>query len=388
MIRKSGYQFSEKVILKQMSAPTRNLIRFLCASLFVMAAAAALNFAVDPLQIFRPARLFAAMYSNDSRMQDAGLIHSQQYDTVFMGTSLAIHFRQSDIDRFLGVKSLKLALNGSTSNEQSFVLAAALGQHPRRVLWEVDDWIFHDGPDIDSNVYMPADLYRRNARGFAGYLLSGSMARESAWILARSIPPLEPIVARLTNGVMFKFPISRVDEINILRPDFDIVGTYNAKQAMVAFRHITDPVRSKYLADDTDYDVKVRVFERDAVGLIAANPDVAFDIYMPPYSILQWVALRDTSPEILKSVYDFSAYFCRRLAAFPNVRLFDFRSIEEVTHNLDNYLDVIHHSPAVDMKILAWLAQGKYRVDPAAPTAYLDRLKAQVEAYRMEDVGR
>ncbi|MDR3449469.1 MAG: hypothetical protein P4M15_06965, partial [Alphaproteobacteria bacterium] len=293
-------------MLKQMSAPARNLIRFLCASLFVMVVAAALNFAVDPLQIFRPAHLFAAMYSNDTRMQDAGLIHSQQYDTVFMGTSLTIHFRQSDIDRILGVKSLKLALNGSTSNEQNFVLAAALRHRPRRVLWEVDDWTFHDAPDIDSNIYIPADLYRRNAKGFAGYLLSGSMARESAWIMARSIPPLEPVVARLTNGVMFKFPIPRVDDINTLRPDFDLAAAYNAERARAAFRHITDPVRSKYLADDTNYEMKVRVFERDAIGLIAANPDVTFDIYLPPYSILQWVSMRDTSPEILKRVYDFS----------------------------------------------------------------------------------
>jgi hypothetical protein len=371
-----------------MRPPEKNLIRFLCASLLVMVAAAALNFTVDPLQIFRPARLFAAMYSNDSRLQDAGLIHSQQFDTVFMGTSLAIHFRQSDIDRLLGVKSLKLALNGSSSREQAFVLAPALARHPKRVIWEVDDWIFHDVPDIDSDVYIPADLYRRNARGFAGYLLSGSMVRESAWIVARSIPPLEPVVDRLTNGLMFKFSISDVDDINILRPDFDVAATYNAKQAMAAFRHITDPVRSQYLADDTDYDMKVRVFERDAVGLIAANPNVAFDIYLPPYSILQWVALRDTSPATLRSVYDFYAFFCRRLTAFPNVRLFDFRGVDEVTHNLDNYLDVIHHSPAVDLKLLAWLAEGKYRVDPAAPTAYLDRLKAQVEAYRVEDVGR
>jgi hypothetical protein len=375
-------------MLKQMSAPARNLIRFLCASLCVMAAAAALNFAVDPLQIFRPAHLFAAMYSNDSRMQDAGLIRSQQYDTVFMGTSLAIHFRQSDIDRFLGVKSLKLALNGSSSREQVFVLAAALARHPKRVIWEVDDWIFIDAPDIDSDVYIAADLYRLNPKGFAGYLLSGTMARESAWIMARSISPLEPVVARLTNGVMFKFPISRVDDINILRADFDLAAAYNAKRAIAAFRYITDPVRSRYLADDTGYDMKVRVFERDAIGLIAANPDVTFDIYLPPYSILQWVSMRDTSPEILKRVYDFSAYFCRRITAFPNVRLYDFRSASEVTHDLNNYADVVHHSPAVDMKILAWLAEGKYRVDPAAPTAYLDRLKAQVEAYRVEDVGR
>ncbi len=396
MIRKSGYRFSSgqtqgdcpEIMLKQMSAAARNLIRFLSASLLVVLMAAALNFVVDPLQIFRPARLFAAMYSPNSRLQDAGLIRSQDFNTVFMGTSLAIHFRQSDIDRILGVKSLKLALNGSSSREQAFVLAAALDRHPGRVIWEVDDWIFHDVPDIDSNIYLPADLYRRNARGIGGYLFSGAMARESAWILARSIPPLEPVVARLTNDVMFKFPLSRVDDINALRPGFDVAAAYNARRAIAAFKHIADPVRSRYLADDTDYDMKVRVFERDAIGLIAGNPDVTFDIYLPPYSILQWVAMRDASPGTLKSVYDFSGYFCRRLVAFPNVRLHDFRSVSEVTHDLNNYADVIHHSPDVDLKVLSWLAEGEYVVDRAAPTAPLDRLKAQVEAYRIETIER
>ena len=371
-----------------MSGSAQNLVRFLGATGLIVAVAAALNFAIDPLQLFRPAHFFAAMYSQDSRLQDAGLIRSQDFDTAFMGTSLAIHFRQSDIDRILGVKSLKLALNGSNSREQVFVLAAALERRPGRVLWEVDDWIFHDAPDIDSNIYIPADLYRRNAGGVAGYLLSGSMARESAWIMARSIPPLEPVVARLTSDAMFKFPVSRVDDINVLQPGVDIAAAYNARKAIAAFRYITDPVRSEYLAHDTDYNMKVRVFERDAIRLIAANPDVRFDIYLPPYSILQWVAMRDASPGTLQSVYDFSAYFCRRLAAFPNVRLYDFRAVSEVTHDLNNYADVIHHSPDVDLQVLSWLAEGKYLVDRAAPIVSLDRLKAQVDAYRLEDIER
>jgi hypothetical protein len=366
-----------------MSKPAQNLLRFLCASGMVIAAAVALTFVVDPLQIFRPARLFAAMYSQDSRMQDAGLIRSQDFDTVFMGTSLAIHFRQSDLDRVLGVHSLKLSLNGSTSVEQNFVLAAALERHPRRVLWEMDDWIFQDGPDIDSNVYLPANLYRRNASGFASYLFSGLMARESAWILARSIPLIEKPVAWLTTGVLFKFPISRVDDINVLRPGFDVAGTYNAKKAMAAFRHITDPARSAYLADGADYDMRVRNFERDMAGLIAAHPDVTFEIYFPPYSILQWVAMRDVSPRTFEQVYRFTAYVSRRLTSFPNVRLYDFREASDVTHDLNNYADVIHHSPTIDLKVLSWLAEGKYRVDPSAPTASLDRLKAQMEAYRV-----
>ena len=264
-----------------------------CVSAAIILMAAALNFMVDPLQLFRPARLFPAMYSQDSRLQDAGLIRSQDFDTVFMGTSLAIHFRQSDIDRILDVHSLKLAMTGSNSHEQSFVLAAALERHPRRVVWQMDDWIFRDAPEIDSDIYLPADLYRRNARGIAGYLFSGAMARESLWIAARSIPPLEPAVARLTTGLLFKFPIARVDDIYALGPDFDVSAAYNAKKAMAAFAHITAPVRSKYLAEGADYEAMVRNFERDAVGLITTNPDVKFEIYFPPYSILQFVAMRD-----------------------------------------------------------------------------------------------
>jgi hypothetical protein len=349
-----------------------------------MLLAVVLNFVVDPLQLFRPARLFAARYSHDSRLQDAGLIQSQQFDTVFMGTSLAIHFRQSDIDRILGVHSLKLSLNGSTSVEQNFVLAAALERHPKLVLWELDDWIFTDAPDIDSNAFLPANLYRRNAKGFVGYLFSGAMARDSAWILARSIPLIEKPVAWLTTGAIFKFPIARVDDINVLRPGFDVAGTYNAKRAMAAFRYITDPVRSVYLADGIDYDVRVRNFERDMAGLIAAHPDVTFEIYFPPYSILQWVAMRDASPGTFDRVYKFTAYVSRRLTSFANVRLYDFREAKDVTHDLNNYADVIHHSPTVDLKVLSWLAEGKYRVDPAAPTASLKLLKTQMEAYRVE----
>ena len=364
------------------SSPAKNLLRFLCASAALLLCAAALTFIVDPLQLFRPARLFAAMYSSDTRMQNAGLIRSQPFDTVFMGTSLAIHFRQSDIDQALRVRSLKLAMTGTNSHEQSFVLAAALQRHPKRVIWAMDDWIFCDGAEIDDDIYLPADLYRRNVRGIAGYLLSGAMARESAWILARSVPLLERIVARLTTDAVFNFTISDVDDINAFRPDVE--APYDATRATAAFAHITHPSRRAGLSEGYDYQRMVRNFENDTVRLIADHPDVVFDIYFPPYSILQWVAMRDASPGALKIVYDLTAHIGHRLAELPNVRLHDFRDVNEVTHDLGNYADVIHHSPSVDLKVLSWLASGTYLVDGAAPGAALERLKAQVEAYQVE----
>jgi len=385
MIRKSGNRFSDEIMRKhEMNVVAKNLLKLLCAAAAIVLSAAALTYVVDPLQLFRPARSFAAMYSADTRLQDAGLIRSQPFDTVFMGTSLAIHYRQSDIDRALGVRSLKLSITGSTSKEQSFVLATVLERHPKRVIWQMDDWIFCKAPDVDAEAHFPANLYRRNARGLAGYLLSGAMARESLWILLRSIPPLQPIVASLTNDALFKFPIPDVDDINAVPPGSDVAALYNAKKALSAFKRITDPVRSSYLADGYDYTAMVQAFERDAVSLIENNPDVTFEIYFPPYSILQFVAMRDAAPPTLKAVYDFTAYAFPRLTKFPNVRVHDFRNLKAITHQLDNYGDVIHHSPAIDRKILSELAARKYVVDPAAPLASLELLKAQVEAYQLE----
>ena len=367
-----------------MSASFRHLLRFLGAAVAFILMAAALNFIVDPLQLFRPARFYQPMFSNDSRLQDAGLVRSQSFDTVFMGTSLAIHFRQSDIDRVLGVHSLKLSMTGSNAREQSFVLAAALQRHPKRVIWEVDDWIFRDAPDIDADIYLPADLYRRNVKGVAQYLFSGAMARESLWMLARSTPLLGGIAARLTTGVLFKFPIASVDDINVLAPSFDVAATYNARKAMAEFVDLTSEARRSSLSEAYDYDAMVRNFERDAIGLIEQNPGTHFDFYFPPYSILQFVAMRDASPATLKIVYDFTAYISKRLAQLPNATLHDFREAEDITHDLGNYADVIHHSPAIDLRVLSMLASGQYTIDRAAPTASLERLKSQVEAYRVE----
>ncbi|MHC2679446.1 hypothetical protein ACVJDU_001010 [Bradyrhizobium diazoefficiens] len=181
-----------------------------------------------------------------------------------------------------------------------------------------------------------------------------------------------------------KFALSDVDDIYALPRDFDVARAYNAERTRAAFAYITDPVRSSFLGEGYERDAMIRHFERDAASLITRHPDVTFDVYFPPYSILQFVAMRDASPATLTIVTDLTARIAQRLTQLPNVRLHDFRAIKAVTHDLNNYGDVIHHSPAVDAMVLKWLASGEYRVDPKAPLASLEELKAQVEAYRVE----
>jgi len=40
----------------------------------------------------------------------------------------------------------------------------------------------------------------------------------------------------------------------------------------------------------------------------------------------------------------------RRLGEFSNVKVYDFREAREITHDLNNYSDMIHQSPAIDLK--------------------------------------
>ena len=369
-----------------MSRSAKNLLRFLSTGLMTAVLIAAFNFVVDPLQLFGCFQLGRHWYTPDSRLQDAGLIRSQDFDTVFMGTSLAVHFRQSEIDKQLGVNSLKLAMSGSTSVEQRFVLAAALRRHPRLVIWQMDDWIFRDAPDIGSDVYMPADLYRMNAKGIAGYLFSLETARESLWIALRGLRRLDTVAHGLSAAQYLKFQQDDLNELNAFPANIELSTTYNSAKARASFAHFLKAPGE--IAAGYNYAAMVRNFERDAVGLIAEHPDVTFEIYFPPYSILQFVSMRDASPATLKIVYDFSAYANRRLTTLPNVRLFDFREAKEITHDLNNYADVIHHAHPIDLKLLSYLATGRYLVSREAPTASIERLKAQVEAYRFDNEER
>jgi hypothetical protein len=363
-----------------MSKTAANLIRFLRASMLIILMAAALNFAVDPLQLFRAARFYPAVYSADSRMQNAGLIRSQDFDTVFMGTSLGVHFRQSDIDRHFGVRSLKLATAGSTSAEQRFILDAALRHHPKLVIWGMDEWIFRDAPNVDSEAYMPADLYRMNAKGVAGYLLGLDTTRESLWALLRTIKPLHIVAHGLAAAQYLKFYETRVNEINALPASVDLTSFYNAAKSQAAYAYnLKNPSE---ISAGYNYEAMVRNFERDAIGLIEKNPDVEFRIYFPPYSILQFVAMREIAPDTLQLVYKFSAYVVERLLSLPNVTVSDFRDAQDITHDLNNYLDLLHHSPVVDLKVLSGLAAGEHAVRRAAPLASIKRLQSQVEAYR------
>lgn len=364
-----------------MRAQSKDLVRLLTSAAAIAALVVAFNYVIDPLQIFHPALFYPARYSSDPRIQDAGLIYSQNFDTVFIGTSLGIHFRQSEIDGHIGGRSVKLAMSGGTSKEQSLVLSAALGRLPKRVVWQMDDYMFRNSEEVEA--YLQADLYRMNLKGITGYLFSFETSRESMWILLRLLKPMRALARELVVLGYLKFDQTEANELNTFPPGFLNPG-FNAARAKEAFRlSLRSPTE---ISAGFDYGSMTKNFDRDALALIKENPNTAFVVYFPPYSILRFVAMREVAPEVLETIYKFNAYQLERLSELSNVALYDFRDIKGITHRLDNYSDTVHHSTTVDNQILGFIASNEHLVDRANPTATINNLKKQVQEYRFEGV--
>ena len=237
--------------------------------------------------------------------------------------------------------------------------------------------------------FSPQILYRGNIAGVAGYLLNINTMWESAWLLLRAVKPFDAIAQLLVQRNYLKYRYESADEINTLPPDLDISEVYNARKILARFELYTNSVnRTEFPATD-DYDMRVRNFERDTMDLIEHNPQVEFRVYFPPYSILHYMIIRDFAPpQVLQTLYKFNTYVLHRLAKLPNVKLFDFRDVEEITHDLDNYSDTVHHSPKIDLKLLSFLSTGEHAVEPSAAGLSVERLKRQIETYQISGIRR
>jgi len=104
--------------------------------------------------------------------------------------------------------------------------------------------------------------------------------------------------------------MAEADDINALAPNYDVQDSITRKEPWPPSCVSSTPraafTRGGLRLRRDGQDFRARCDRPDR-----KNPDVKFDIYFPPYSILQFVAMRDASPATLKIAYDFAAY------AFP-----------------------------------------------------------------------
>jgi len=342
----------------------RFLLTYLAAVVLLPGVVAAFNFVVDPFQFFRKPFLYRpAYFPGFQRYQNVGLARNYRYDTVIIGSSVTENFYPSYVNRVLHVNALKLSISGSTAHEQALILTQAIrsGQ-VKNVLWAIESGSFAFGPKgvRDDQAPFPYYMYRWPGALNVEYLLAVETIRNSLAVLKgygeRDLETLETWDRRLTFST---FQVLRA--WNGRCEDFK----RNFTQAAV----LMDPGRLRDMEESIDDNL---------IRLIRVNPGINFWLFFPPYSILAYIP-GDSAQ--LKAQIPFERAVLGKLVPFRNVRVFDFQLATQVTHDLDNYTDLVHYGRRINEWIADSIASDRFRTTPGDVEQNLTRLIHDVNAY-------
>jgi hypothetical protein len=124
-----------------------------------------------------------------------------------------------------------------------------------------------------------------------------------------------------------------------------------------------------------------RSFAGNVLDPIDRARSVDFIIFLPPVSILMWKFIAERQPAVYETLLAMAVHIRRELVARPNVRLFDFQDLSEITFDLDRYMDLRHYSEAVNRYIIDAIAANQHRVPPDDPAGAVERIRQQALLY-------
>ena len=335
----------------------------LAATAAALGAVAAVNAVVDPFQQYHLTTSRAPrFYALHHRWINPGLARNASYETALIGSSIMESTRNDAIAAACGGPAVNLSMPAISAAEMRTLLGTVFAaHHPRRVLLVLDFNAFAGAPDErqDSAGPLPAYLYDRNVFDDLPYLLSGTVLRKSiAALLGRHDEPFSDDA----NAPWYWADRMRFGRDNVLR-DLDL-GNLNARFRQPA--RTLDGMRAS--------------FAHNVLPIVRAHSETTFDLVWPPYSILVW---RDFAQRgQLDVTFEFKRHVIAATAGLPNVRVVDLQGHDEITTDLDRYMDIYHFSPDVNRWIVERACRGDDRVDAATADAFEQRLRDQIVGWQ------
>ena len=332
-----------------------------------------MNYIIDPLQFYRQASFYQPSFSEEQRYQAPALARNWDYDTIIIGSSMTENFIPSEVNQALNGQTVKLSMSGCSAHEENLITSLALGKRPvKQVLWGLDYASMKGDIDRvrDETTPFPYYLYDDKWYNDYPYLFSMNTTKDSLRIIQNELlhrQPENPDVEYLNHWHSYA-----VYGKDILM---------NLWQERVEQNKNADP-NTDY--SDWSYKIMARSFDANIYSLIKENPEVEYIIYFPPYSILDYKGLLLDDPQIIENEIKIKAYIWNKVKNCPNVQLYDFQADPSLSHNLDQYKDLSHHSIDYNRLILQAIAtqDPDYLLSEENIQEHLQSFRNQIYAYQ------
>ena len=297
----------------------------------------------------------------DQRSQSAGLLRSQEYDTVFMGSSLAANFRAQWFDVYYDAATVKITLPNGGFHEFTTALDYAFSQQDvDRVIFGLDPNLLARDPAEAPN-QLPEYLYDDNPLNDGQYLLNKDVLMRSGYTALKKLQgqtqPLED--AFLWDGnVYFSRELA--------------LGSYERPEISS-----TPSSADTFLANG-----------RENLSYVTAwleqHPDTEFLFFFSPYSILFWDKMaRQGETDAMLTLLEETV---ETLLPYENAKLHFYMADPNIITDLDNYADHIHIAGKVTYRMAQAMPKNEHLLTAENYTEVLDGLRDFVVHYDYESI--
>ena len=280
---------------------------------------------VDPYQQYRASDKIIV----NQRLSNPGIAKRYNYDAVIVGSSMAMNHYANQIDSLFGWNTVNLATMGGTDEDYKLQLPFFVKQGKiKRMIWGLDYFSF----------FCPATAFLSEP-----YLYDNEWWNDySYWLNYTS---LKNVVCKLQKKEI------------VCRDDLWHFDSPSGREFLLKYYERDN--NEKYFEKDDFTWMEARFNVLESV-VMPTLEDVEVYIYFPPYSICEFLMYEQYGH--WEDVISFKRYMIERLLTYPNVKLYDFQ-VEEFICNMDEYMDLRHHSHAYNKRIISCMANDSCRVD-------------------------
>lgn len=318
------------------------------------------NFIIDPFQQYREPKLYkTGKWREEERYLNAGLIRNQNYDTVLIGSSMTRNFSEEYIKNLFNWKTLKLTMSGGNQEDIKFVLDNINKDKIKNLIIGIDLWAFELRK---KEIEVPKYLYKEKLSLLDNwkYLSNIGTLKYSLKLLIYNIKYGEEIKNKFKLGYQYNY-----SKNNVLK-------NYKFKNIRLE-KNVTLDKKSEML---------IKNYQENLKHILELYQNKNIILFFPPYSILAYEDMIDEDK--IDEYLSLKKYLVEDIEQYPNVKIYDFQDIKEITHNLDNYGDKSHYSPEISNLLLEYIKKGKYIINSKNVEERIKKLENQLKNMDIE----
>lgn len=316
------------------------IFTFLATALVVLSLVTVFNYYVDPFtyyhQPWTPINL-----SKNQRYANPGLARNQDYELALVGTSHVMEISSTRLSEITGKPSINLPFTAGLIREMAELVRLILNENKAStIMLEMNFPSFSLGDVVSSYPdEFPEFLYRPRMEMPFRYLVSFDTLRTSLEALD------EP--GRVT--------LDTKDDIGGRQYGRDrVVSVWNYQV------RTWDQKRLEFWAGhQANIQSPEAILEARLVPLFVAHPDVNFELFLPPTSILFFLHHASLSANDFERWLEFRNLLGELSDRFENVSLHDFQTDFATITDLDNYRDLGHYNPQILEQLIERIVSGE-----------------------------